>query len=51
MEDCSVFQTLVFPDGKPLNLILDDGGDLAELVHSKYPQYLKGKLTHNYKLI
>ena len=22
-------QTLVFPDGKPLNLILDDGGDLT----------------------
>merc|ERR1711997_924339 len=21
-------QTLVFPDGKPLNMILDDGGDL-----------------------
>ncbi|KAF5398151.1 Adenosylhomocysteinase A [Paragonimus heterotremus] len=35
-------QTLVFPDGQPLNLILDDGGDLTKLVHDKYPQYLKG---------
>merc|ERR1711970_1085914 len=35
-------QTLVFPNGKPLNMILDDGGDLTNLVHEKYPQYLKG---------
>lgn len=35
-------QTLVFPDGEPFNLILDDGGDLTNLVHQKYPQYLKG---------
>lgn len=35
-------QTLVFSDGKPLNLILDDGGDLTSLVHEKYPQYLPG---------
>jgi len=34
-------QTLVFSDGKPLNMILDDGGDLTNLVHEKYPQYLK----------
>jgi len=34
-------QTLVWPDGKPLNMILDDGGDLTNLVHTKYPQYLK----------
>ena len=33
-------QTLVFPDGKPLNMILDDGGDLTNLVHDKYPQFL-----------
>lgn len=33
-------QSLVFPDG-PLNMILDDGGDLTNLVHEKYPQYLK----------
>lgn len=35
-------QTLVFPDGKPLNMILDDGGDLTNLVHKKYPQFLEG---------
>ena len=34
-------QTLTaFPGGEPLNLILDDGGDLTGLVHDKYPQYL-----------
>ncbi|CAM9805288.1 adenosylhomocysteinase [Lethenteron reissneri] len=35
-------QTLVFPDGKPLNMILDDGGDLTNLVHTKHPELLKG---------
>lgn len=35
-------QTLVFNDGQPLNMILDDGGDLTSLVHAKYPQYLEG---------
>ncbi|XP_011642812.1 adenosylhomocysteinase [Pogonomyrmex barbatus] len=34
-------QTLVFRDGKPFNMILDDGGDLTQLVHTKYPDYLK----------
>jgi len=34
-------QTLIFPDGKPLNMILDDGGDLTNLVHDKYPELLK----------
>lgn len=34
-------QTLVFKDNKPLNMILDDGGDLTNLVHEKYPQFLK----------
>ncbi|XP_038070052.1 adenosylhomocysteinase B-like [Patiria miniata] len=37
-----VDQTIVFPDGQPLNLILDDGGDLTNLVHEKYPQFLPG---------
>jgi adenosylhomocysteinase len=27
---------------QPLNMILDDGGDLTSLVHTKYPQYLEG---------
>lgn len=32
-----------FAGGKPLNMILDDGGDLTRLVHDRYPQYLKGE--------
>ena len=39
-------QTLVFPDGKPLNMILDDGGDLTNLVHEKFPQYIKVSEEH-----
>jgi adenosylhomocysteinase len=34
-------QTLLFDGGKPLNMILDDGGDLTEMVYSRYPEYLK----------
>eukprot|EP00158_Paraphelidium_tribonemae_P003353 Partr_v1_DN26059_c0_g1_i1_m427 putative adenosylhomocysteinase len=35
-------QTLkAFPGGKALNMILDDGGDLTNLVHEKYPDLLK----------
>jgi adenosylhomocysteinase len=37
-----VEQTLVFSDGQPLNMILDDGGDLTNLVHDKFPQYMDG---------
>jgi len=33
-------QTLHFPDGKPLNLILDDGGDLTAMVHDSFPELL-----------
>jgi adenosylhomocysteinase len=35
-------QTLFFADGEPLNMILDDGGDLTNLVHDKYPHLLAG---------
>jgi len=31
-----------FKDGKPLNMILDDGGDLTNMVHEKYPHLLEG---------
>ncbi|GBC07577.1 hypothetical protein RclHR1_07540015 [Rhizophagus clarus] len=35
-------QTLfAFKDGKALNMILDDGGDLTSLVHNKHPELLK----------
>lgn len=37
-----VEQTIIFPDGQPLNMILDDGGDLTNMVHTKYPQFLDG---------
>jgi adenosylhomocysteinase len=40
--DWCIEQTLVFPDGQPLNMILDDGGDLTQMVHAKYPHYLTG---------
>lgn len=36
-------QTLyAFSENQPLNMILDDGGDLTEMVHKKYPQLLEG---------
>ena len=35
-------QTLFFEDGEPLNMILDDGGDLTKLVHEEYPELLDG---------
>ncbi|MDG2390651.1 MAG: adenosylhomocysteinase [Planctomycetaceae bacterium] len=34
-------QTLVWPDGQSLNMILDDGGDLTALVHDKHPEMLE----------
>ena len=40
--DWCIEQTLFFADGQPLNLILDDGGDLTSMVHNKYPELLKG---------
>ncbi|KAL4893912.1 adenosylhomocysteinase [Aspergillus ambiguus] len=39
---CLEQQLVSFKDGQKLNLILDDGGDLTSLVHSKYPEMLKG---------
>jgi len=40
--DWCIEQTLFFPDGQPLNMILDDGGDLTAMVHQKYPELLAG---------
>jgi adenosylhomocysteinase len=28
--------------GEPLNMILDDGGDLTAMVHDKFPELLTG---------
>ena len=40
--DWCIEQTLFsFKDGKPLNMILDDGGDLTNMVFDKYPELTK----------
>lgn len=38
--DWCIEQTLMFGD-KPMNMILDDGGDLTIMVHEQYPHLLK----------
>ena len=39
--DWCIEQTLTaFPSGEPLNMILDDGGDLTAMVHDKFPELL-----------
>ena len=41
--DWCIEQTLfAFKDGQPLNMILDDGGDLTNMVFDKYPELAKG---------
>ncbi|MCF0234319.1 MAG: adenosylhomocysteinase, partial [Thermoguttaceae bacterium] len=41
--DWCIEQTLIFPDGQPLNMIVDDGGDLTIAVHSpKWANLLPG---------
>jgi adenosylhomocysteinase len=41
--DWCIEQTLYFPDGKQLDLIIDDGGDLTAMVHGeKYRHLLPG---------
>lgn len=40
--DWCIEQTLfAFKDGKPLNMILDDGGDLTNMVFDRYPELAK----------
>jgi len=36
--DWCIEQTIIFPDGQPLNMILDDGGDLTNMVLDNYPE-------------
>ncbi|HEY4164972.1 MAG TPA: adenosylhomocysteinase, partial [Dongiaceae bacterium] len=36
-----VEQTLTGPNGWKPNMILDDGGDLTQLMHDKYPELMK----------
>lgn len=41
--DWCIEQTLfAFPDGQPLNMILDDGGDLTNMVLDRYPELVQG---------
>lgn len=41
--DWCIEQTLFFGDeNRPLNMILDDGGDLTNMVFDKYPELVKG---------
>jgi adenosylhomocysteinase len=41
--DWCIEQTLhAFSDGQPLNMILDDGGDLTNMVFDKYPELVAG---------
>jgi adenosylhomocysteinase len=41
--DWCIEQTLYFPDGQPLELIIDDGGDLTAIVHTdRYRHLLPG---------
>ena len=40
--DWCIEQTIIFPDGEPLNMILDDGGDLTAMVHDRFPELLPG---------
>jgi adenosylhomocysteinase len=35
-------QTVQGPDGWTPNILLDDGGDLTQIIHQKYPQLLDG---------
>lgn len=37
-----VEQTIQGPDGWTPNLLLDDGGDLTQIIHEKYPELLAG---------
>ena len=40
--DQCIKDTLFWPDGQPLNMILDDGGDLTAMVLDDYPELVNG---------
>lgn len=40
--DWCIEQTIHWPDGQPLNMILDDGGDLTLMVHEKFADLIPG---------
>lgn len=37
----AIEKTITGPDGWEINMILDDGGDLTQIMHDKYPEILK----------
>jgi adenosylhomocysteinase len=39
--DWCIEKTLTFPDGKKLNMILDDGGDLTNMVLDRFPELVE----------
>ncbi|QDU43675.1 Adenosylhomocysteinase [Symmachiella dynata] len=39
--DWCIEQTIFWPDGQPLNIILDDGGDLTAMVLERFPELVK----------
>src|ERR1700744_3104972 len=40
--DCIELQLKAFKGGKGPNMILDDGGDLTQIIHDKHPEYFTG---------
>ncbi|MGB0844898.1 MAG: adenosylhomocysteinase [Alphaproteobacteria bacterium] len=38
----AIEETITGPDGWQINMILDDGGDLTQMMHEKFPELLKG---------
>lgn len=40
--DWCIEQTIKWPDGSQLNMVLDDGGDLTAILHNRYPGLLEG---------
>jgi adenosylhomocysteinase len=38
----AIDQTIVGPNGWRINMILDDGGDLTQVMHAKHPDWLEG---------
>ena len=40
--DWCIEQTIFWPDGQPLNMILDDGGDLTAMILNKFPELAEG---------
>jgi adenosylhomocysteinase len=40
--ECIEAQLKAFPGGKGPNMILDDGGDLTQVIHDKHPHMFKG---------